>query len=442
MNILTLVYKNLTKNKARSLLTIIAVAIGVLVLSTVIMITTALSEDIIAQSETTDLIIGGQGSPTQLLLSTKFHYELPPGNISYNLFEELKKDQRVAKATPLALGDNYQGNRIIGTDYTYFVSEKDMASDYLAGGRFFQDSGEAVIGSKVANELDLKLGAKFQGDHGIIADGHAHQHDFTYEVVGILKSGLGSDDNVIFTDIESVWEAHHIHAKHFDFYDERRLTTGDYEIEINGHDDHDDHDDHEHHDDHDDHEIHDHDYVSDQLELTAIFVEASDVVALNQLQAELNDSWPVQAIVTSEVARDLLEIIGEATTIINILVATTLLLSLLAIILALLNSALERREEIAIMRLLGSSKKKTLLMVFLEGISIVLLGMIIGVIGSYLISYWISLELESLAGLSLDLIATLPTQLLSLAVVLLLGIIIALIPAIKSYFNEVTEYVD
>ncbi|WP_158212306.1 hypothetical protein [Natranaerobius trueperi] len=57
------------------------------------------------------MVVSPEGSPSQLLLSTIFNYENPIGNISYDIYEDLKQDDRINNVVPLALGDSYNGFR-------------------------------------------------------------------------------------------------------------------------------------------------------------------------------------------------------------------------------------------------------------------------------------------------------------------------------------------
>ena len=44
-----------------------------------------------------------------------FHLETSPGNIPWSLDKEISEDPRVTLAMSYAVGDNYQGYRIVGT---------------------------------------------------------------------------------------------------------------------------------------------------------------------------------------------------------------------------------------------------------------------------------------------------------------------------------------
>src|SRR5258706_15734015 len=78
-----------------------------------------------------DAVLGARGSQLQLVLNTVFHLETSPGNIPWATYEAIKADPRVALAVPYAVGDNYQGFRIVGTTEEMFTK-----FEYRAGRKF------------------------------------------------------------------------------------------------------------------------------------------------------------------------------------------------------------------------------------------------------------------------------------------------------------------
>ena len=71
-----------------------------------------------------DLVLGAQGSPMQLILSSVYHIDNPTGNISYDSAKVWMKHPFVEKAIPLAFGDNYRGFKIVGTNKDYLEKYK------------------------------------------------------------------------------------------------------------------------------------------------------------------------------------------------------------------------------------------------------------------------------------------------------------------------------
>ena len=67
-----------------------------------------------------DAVLGARSSQLQLVLNSVFHLEASPGNLAHADYLDIKKDARVALAVPLAVGDNYQGYRLVGTTTEMF----------------------------------------------------------------------------------------------------------------------------------------------------------------------------------------------------------------------------------------------------------------------------------------------------------------------------------
>ncbi|MES2697442.1 MAG: ABC transporter permease, partial [Verrucomicrobiota bacterium] len=103
-----------------------------------------------------------------------FHLEESPGNISAADVDLIAKHPAVEVALPIAVGDNYQGYRLIGTTLDLFERVEYAPGQKFklgAGQRPFAfDQHEAVLGSFAARQLGLKAGDKFHPYHGLIFD--------------------------------------------------------------------------------------------------------------------------------------------------------------------------------------------------------------------------------------------------------------------------------
>ena len=77
----------------------------------------------------------------------------------------------IARAIPIAGGDNYKGYRIVGTSLELFEDhEYKEGSKFkiIGNGRLFnEDAKEALVGAFVADKLGLKVGDSFQPYHGL-----------------------------------------------------------------------------------------------------------------------------------------------------------------------------------------------------------------------------------------------------------------------------------
>ena len=112
-----------------------------------------------------DAVLGARGSKLQLILNALFHLEASPGNLSWDHYETIKKTAGVREAFPIAVGDNYLGYRLVGTLPELFTDHQWRPGENYEvekGGRIFTDSAkEALVGSMVAQKLNLKVGDRF-----------------------------------------------------------------------------------------------------------------------------------------------------------------------------------------------------------------------------------------------------------------------------------------
>ena len=117
-----------------------------------------------------DAVLGARGSKLQLILNALFHLDASPGNLSWEQYELIKNTPGVKSAYPIAVGDNYLGYRLVGTDPELFRKHewKEGEKYKLQSGRVFSEMAkEALVGSFVAERLNLKIGDRFQPYHGL-----------------------------------------------------------------------------------------------------------------------------------------------------------------------------------------------------------------------------------------------------------------------------------
>src|SRR5690606_17281908 len=114
-------WKYLKQNRATSVLGILLSAFGSGILCLLLLTSRQLENQLERNSAGIDLVVGAKGSPTQLILSSIYHVDNPTGNISLQEAQALSKHPMIARAVPLALGDNYKGHRIVGTDSSFLA---------------------------------------------------------------------------------------------------------------------------------------------------------------------------------------------------------------------------------------------------------------------------------------------------------------------------------
>ena len=202
-----LIYRSLRQHALSTFVTAASIALACGLLLTVWVVKTQSQSVFAATNSGFDAVLGARGSKLQLVLNAIFHLEASPGNITAADFEMIRHHPAVKTAIPIALGDNFQGWRIVGTIEQLFADfERAPGKPYAfsPGGRNFKiGTEEAVVGAYVARKLGWKVGTTFKPYHGLTFDPKA-EHDELYTVVGILEPTGTPVDRVIWIPLEGV----------------------------------------------------------------------------------------------------------------------------------------------------------------------------------------------------------------------------------------------
>ncbi len=405
MNLFSLVVSYLKAKPLNTLLNIVLLALGIAVITILLLFSNQLKEKISDNTKGIDLVVGAKGSPLQLILCNIFHIDFPTGNIKLYEADRLAKHRLVKSAIPLALGDSYQNFRIIGTNRQY----AELYKAELASGDWWNADMEVVVGAKAAELLSLKAGDTFESSHGLTKEGSAHEaHPFV--VKGILKKTNSVIDNLIFTNISSIWNVHNEHGEDKHSTDSianpsRLVPTVD---------------------------------ASDSTkEITSLLIKYRNPIAALQLPRYINSQSSMQAASPSFEAARLFSILGVGVEAMTGFAYVLIFISALSIFIALYNSLKERQYDLAIMRSMGASKSKLFIATLMEGTTLTLFGSIIGLaLGHGVLYLFIALVEESQkAGISAMIFYIEEAYLLVGSIVL--GIVCSLIPAFQAYRTDI-----
>ena len=138
--------KNLLTRKAKFLITTIAIIISTLIIMFSFNVAGQINDGIISTASYYDVVVGANGSTTDLVMSTMFFTGTTTDTINSEIFDELKENKNVKEIVPFATGDNYKGKLIVGTEKSFLVSK------ILASGKYFEEPFEIVLGYNVAKE--------------------------------------------------------------------------------------------------------------------------------------------------------------------------------------------------------------------------------------------------------------------------------------------------
>lgn len=417
MNLLSLSWKNLWARPWTTLISLLLLVLGVSIISLLLQLNQQLDEQFRKNIRGIDLVVGAKGSPLQLVLSSVYHIDNPTGNIPLEEARALQRDPFVEKWIPLAYGDNYQGYRIVGTDWTY-------PSHYearLATGRQFEADFEVVIGAAVAERVGLRVGDEFYGAHGNVAEAEVHD-EHAYRVVGVLSPSETVIDQLILTNVSSVWGIHD--------HDAPAATAAAPEAD---HDhDHDEEHDHEHD------EEHDHEAEEADRELTSVLIKWKNPMAMMQLPRRINQETSMQAAVTAIEINRLFDLFAVGISTLRGIALAIVVISAISVFFSLYNSLKGRVYELALMRTLGAGRRTLLLLILLEGLWLALLGGIVGLLLSHAGMALLSGMAEDSYRYELAFWKLLPEEGYLFLATLGVGLLAALLPALQAYRTEIS----
>ncbi len=425
MNLLTLSWKYLSFRPLSTGLNAILLAFGLAIITVLLLVQHQFEQKMTRDAAGIDLVVGAKGSPLQLILSSVYHIDFPTGNIKMEEAQRISRSRLVKQIIPLAMGDNVQGLRILGTNHDYL----DLYGVKFAAGKAWEKPFEVTLGAESAQILGLKLGDSFSGSHGISVGSHDHdQHAFT--VTGILAPSGKVVDRLVLTSIESVWYTHDEESK----AEPDTTAQGEEEalaveeapelgidphlqpVTARGFP------------------------VSDQdREVTTLLVRYRNPMAAIQLPRMINSGTSMQAASPAFEMSRLFELLGVGISLLQGLAIALVVIAGLSIFIALYNSLKERKYDLAILRTLGASRGQLVGLVFLEGISLTTMGALLGIaFGHGFLALIVELTSQELVSL-VDPWVFLTEELLIFGYALAVGIVASLIPAWSAYQTSIAK---
>lgn len=427
-----LAWKNIWFKPLNTILSILLLTASVAIITVLILVEKQFEEKYQSNLDGVDLVLGAQGSPLQLVLSSVYQVDDPTGNISFDSVKVWMKHPYVKKAIPLAYGDNYVGFKIVGTTPDYI--EKYQAK--IADGKVFEHNFEVVVGADVAEKLNLKTGDTFKGTHGSAAEGEVHEHG-EYIVVGIASKTGKVIDNLILSNIPTVWQMHHevgpeevaenpAHGEPGHIHEEHEVVSENPAHGDEGHV-------------HDDHES---DMTLDEpnMEITSVLIEFRNKMGVFMWPTLIAQNTKMQAALPTYQMNRLFDMFGVGLNALKYLAFGIMLISGISIFIALFNTLKERKAEFALMRVNGAKRHQLLFVVLYESILLCVVGYLFGTILGRVGIVLLSKASESDFKLGFN-----PMEIiwekegLLFGLTLLVGLIAAGIPAIKAYTLNISK---
>jgi putative ABC transport system permease protein len=448
MNLFQLVLKQMRQRALGTWLTLLSVTLGV-ALAIAILILRRESGSLFGQKEYGyDLIIGKKGSATQLVMNTVYHLDVSPGNLPYSIYPQLVREDRalVRIAIPFVVGDSYQGvYPFVGTVPSLFgygddgqKLDPEKVLEYrpdqrfeLADGKDFAPTKfEAVIGSDIAKLTDLKMGSVFQATHGFPQKGETPDiHPEKWVVVGVLKQTHTAADRVVYIPYKSLFTiGDHAAGLKAQWYIANHLPPPPQDIDPD--------------------EIKAYTMNPDNTfnllvpekfwELSAVLVKARGDFPAQTLMYNINNGNEAMAVNPAQVMRQFFDQFLSGPTLILLLIAA--LVSVVAgvsILVSIYNSVSARLREIAILRALGATRARILLLICVESGLIGLFGGFLGLLAGHGLAAIGSFYFNRVIGQSIKWFATDRFEWIYLLAVVVIALIAGLVPALKAYRTPV-----
>lgn len=457
-------------------LTVSSIALSVTLLVGIEHVRTGVRESFAGTIRGVDLIVGARGGTLQVLLSTVFGIGSPNGAVKLETFERWKAHPAVKWAVPYALGDSHRGFRVVGTTEEFYQRYRFRENGRVtfAQGRAATTDDEVVIGSEVAERLKYGIGAAVVVVHGLRDIGTSSHEAHPFHVVGILGRTFTPIDRSVFVTMEGIASMHELAGLPAGVTAEPKKTAGGGErrtagggvarragggtangragvpmvmpgaeaplavvapivtprvvkrdTQVTG--------------------LAPRVTAFPKLEadfpLTSFLVGTKNRFEALMLQREMNTDLtePLTAVIPGVALGELWQNIGSAEVGLRVVAIFAVAIGLTGMLVALYSSLEARRREMAIFRAIGAGPRTIVSLLVLESGLLSLLGCIIGVALVYAILIIGQQPIEQRFGLHLAIRALGSAEWSYIASVLLAGIVIGFVPAIKAYRTSLVD---
>ena len=405
-----------------------------------------------------NLVVGPKGSPLQLTLNSVFYLSQPIENLPYTEYMEfLDQETRAAMVEkfggdpalgerggryapfisggfviPLALGDYFGEFRVVGTTPEFF--EKLRYGDELdreftfREGRALKDYSdeygyfEAVVGSRVAKEMNVQVGDTFNPTHG---DPTGHGHDLGFTIVGVMDPTGTPNDRAAFVNLEGFYLMDG-HAKPIETDEDGSEPAATEEDDA----------------------IASADSSTNpgqfkllsipQREVTSILVRNGNVMFAPGMQNAINEGIRSQAAApVGEINKLMNLIVGPLMSAMLAITLITCFVAAVGVLVAIYNSMNDRRRDIAVMRALGARRETVTAIIVAESLIVAVIGGISGWVLAHAAIAMASTRIEDQTGIQVGFFSTSGYELYILPIVIGLALFAALLPAWSAYRTDV-----
>lgn len=401
MLLLELAWRSLLNRRVSVMLTLLSIMVSVVVVIGVEHLRSQARENFTRTVSGVDLVVGARTSQLNLLLYAVFRIGNASNAVTWDSYERIRADPRVAWSIPLTLGDSHRGYKVLGTSADYFEHYRFGGGTALqfASGAAFGDGAEAVLGAEVARKLGYAVGSELAIAHGLVSTSFSLHQGTPFIVSGVLESTGTPVDQTIHVSLEALDTLHAPPALASAIHDEA-----------------------------------DHAHAEPQA-LTAFLLGLKSRAAVFALQRDINNygGEPLTAILPGVALAELWQSVGGLEQVLALISALVTLAALLGLATMLLASMRERSREIALYRALGAHASTILLLVELEALLVVCLGIAAGFLVVHLALRLGQGWLNANYGLLIDTLPFNDSIGTFLLMIVAAALVLAFIPALAAY---------
>ena len=355
----------------------------------------------------TDLVVGARTSPVQLMLYAIFRIGGATNNMGWDSALKLAKNPAVAWTIPLSLGDSHRGFPVLATNLDYFrhFHYGDGQALQMVEGREFADVFETVIGAEVAQRLHYRV-----GDHIVLSHGMGSMHltdhaDKPFVITGILARTGTPVDRTVHIGLDAM------EAIHLDWEGGAPmpgLTIKAAQVKK---------------------------FNLTPKTITAVLVGLKNRAAVFGVQRDIGDdsSEPLMAVLPGVALDELWQVVGVGENALLVVSGMVVIVGLAGLVSAILASLGERRRELAVLRSVGARPFDIFLLLALEGLAVMLAGVILGVILLTLALLALGPFLSAQFGVTLHPALPAAGELTLLLWTILAGFVASLLPGLRAY---------
>lgn len=453
MNIFVIAFKSLKQRAVASSLTAFSVALGIMLMVTVLVINGIVTDTFKQRGIGYNLLIGAKGSDLAMVMACVYRIEVPEEPLPYRFYrDDILKNPSVDWAVPITMGDLSEvgGFPIVGTTPRYFAMEYAQDQKYGVRGNIPQKPFEAVIGARVAKVNGWDIGSELKLIHSGAAD---HVHDERFKVVGVLDRTGTADDKTVFVNLEGFFliAGHEKPASEaigrlrqfgYEVTPEEEVAIHKAAAEMN-------------HEGEPPGTVHDHLHAipDDLKEISYVLVrmKKSSISGLDDDDVSrtsraivfanaLNEGVRAKAVNPIPTMNRFLEnFVGNIRMVLVILTSMITIVAGISIFVSIYNSMADRRREIAIMRALGARRSTVFSIILGESLLLCVGGGVIGLLLGHGAIFIAAPIIEQQAGILVNPWKFETLELVIFPVLIVMGTLVGILPGVSAYRTDVAE---